>query len=89
MPEHETYAYSASKAGMHHLSRHLAGRLGWEGITSNTLACGMYFFSPSDRIPDLTRLSFQARSIPRVNHFIMTVILMLTVCFSISDGSYP
>lgn len=68
---------------MHHLSRHLAGRLGWEGITSNTLACGMYFFSPSDRIPDLTRLSFQARSIPRVNHFIMTVILMLTVCFQL------
>ncbi|PAV21938.1 NAD P-binding protein [Pyrrhoderma noxium] len=39
---HETFAYSASKAGMHHLSRHLAGRLGWEGITSNTIACGPF-----------------------------------------------
>lgn len=42
VPNHDTYAYSASKAGMHHLSRHLAGRLGWDGITSNTLACGSY-----------------------------------------------
>ncbi|OBZ71535.1 Rhamnolipids biosynthesis 3-oxoacyl-[acyl-carrier-protein] reductase [Grifola frondosa] len=42
VPNHETYAYSASKAGLHHLSRHLAGRLGWEGITSNTIACGPF-----------------------------------------------
>ncbi|OCH89923.1 NAD(P)-binding protein [Obba rivulosa] len=42
VPEHETYAYSASKAALHQLSRHLAGRLGWEGITSNTLACGPF-----------------------------------------------
>ncbi|KAH9889881.1 NAD-P-binding protein [Cubamyces lactineus] len=42
VPDHETYAYSASKAGLHHLSRHLAGRLGSEGITSNTLACGPF-----------------------------------------------
>ena len=57
VPLHETYAYSSSKvcssnlyrtyaniflkAALHHLSRHLAGRLGWEGITSNTIACGM------------------------------------------------
>ncbi|EKM49903.1 uncharacterized protein PHACADRAFT_265659 [Phanerochaete carnosa HHB-10118-sp] len=39
---HETYAYSASKAGLHHLSRTFAGRLGWEGITSNTIACGSF-----------------------------------------------
>ncbi|KAG6832283.1 hypothetical protein H0H92_003516 [Tricholoma furcatifolium] len=38
VPDHETYAYSASKAALHHLSRHLGGRLGWEGITSNTIA---------------------------------------------------
>lgn len=37
---HETYAYAASKAALHHLSKTLAGRLGWEGITSNTIACG-------------------------------------------------
>ncbi|KAI9065950.1 AAA-domain-containing protein [Trametes sanguinea] len=42
VPVHETYAYSASKAGLHQLSRHLAGRLGPEGITSNTLACGPF-----------------------------------------------
>ncbi|CDO72262.1 hypothetical protein BN946_scf184970.g114 [Trametes cinnabarina] len=42
VPMHETYAYSASKAGLHQLSRHLAGRLGPEGITSNTLACGPF-----------------------------------------------
>lgn len=38
---HEVYPYVASKAGLHHLSRTFAGRLGWEGITSNTIACGM------------------------------------------------
>ena len=42
VPDHETYAYSASKAGLHHLSRAMGGRLGWEGITSNTIACGQY-----------------------------------------------
>ncbi|KAI0068312.1 NAD-P-binding protein [Artomyces pyxidatus] len=42
VPDHETYAYSASKAALHHLSRHLAGRLGVEGITSNTIACGPF-----------------------------------------------
>ncbi|KAI0783479.1 NAD-P-binding protein [Abortiporus biennis] len=40
--DHETYAYAASKAGLHHLSRALAGRLGVEGITSNTIACGPF-----------------------------------------------
>jgi len=42
VPSHETYAYSASKAGLHHLSRAMGGRLGWEGITSNTIACGPF-----------------------------------------------
>ncbi|KIY70160.1 NAD-P-binding protein [Cylindrobasidium torrendii FP15055 ss-10] len=42
VPAHETYAYSASKAALHHLSRHLAGRLGPDGITSNTIACGPF-----------------------------------------------
>ncbi|KAJ4306138.1 hypothetical protein N0V88_000934 [Collariella sp. IMI 366227] len=37
-----TFAYSASKAGLHHLSRHLAVQLGPRGITSNTLACGPF-----------------------------------------------
>ncbi|KAK0635575.1 hypothetical protein B0T17DRAFT_612422 [Bombardia bombarda] len=37
-----TFAYSASKAGLHHLSRHLAAELGPRGVTSNTLACGPF-----------------------------------------------
>jgi NAD(P)-dependent dehydrogenase (short-subunit alcohol dehydrogenase family) len=44
VPDHDTYAYAAAKAGLHHLSRHLAGRLGPEGIVSNTIACGEYDF---------------------------------------------
>jgi NAD(P)-dependent dehydrogenase (short-subunit alcohol dehydrogenase family) len=39
---HETYSYAASKAGLHHMSRHFASRLGGEGITSNTIACGPF-----------------------------------------------
>ncbi|KZO96262.1 NAD-binding protein, partial [Calocera viscosa TUFC12733] len=42
VPGMETYAYSASKAALHQLSRHLALRLGGEGITSNVLACGPF-----------------------------------------------
>lgn len=42
VPDHETYAYSASKAALHHLSRHLGGKLGREGIVSNTIACGPF-----------------------------------------------
>ncbi|KAK0728466.1 hypothetical protein B0T26DRAFT_748682 [Lasiosphaeria miniovina] len=37
-----TFAYSASKAALHHLSRHLATELGPRGITSNTVACGPF-----------------------------------------------
>ncbi|KAL5534370.1 hypothetical protein ACEPAG_832 [Sanghuangporus baumii] len=42
VPSHETYAYSASKAALHHLSKAFAGRLGYQGITSNTIACGPF-----------------------------------------------
>lgn len=40
VPSLETYAYSASKAALHQMSRVLAGQLGKRGITCNTLACG-------------------------------------------------
>lgn len=42
VPGLETYAYSASKAGLHHLSQVLAVRLGKEGFTVNTIACGPF-----------------------------------------------
>ena len=42
VPGLETFAYSASKAGLHHLSRVLSAHLGKRGITSNVLACGPF-----------------------------------------------
>jgi len=42
VPALETFAYSASKAGLHHLSRVLASHLGQRNITSNVLACGPF-----------------------------------------------
>ncbi|KAI8972709.1 hypothetical protein BDB01DRAFT_854506 [Pilobolus umbonatus] len=42
VPNFETYAYSASKAAVHHLTRHLAGRLGGEHILVNAVAPGSF-----------------------------------------------
>ncbi|MTB88966.1 SDR family oxidoreductase [Aeromicrobium senzhongii] len=42
VPDHETYAYSASKAGVHHLSKHLARQLAPSHITVNVIAPGRY-----------------------------------------------
>lgn len=42
VPALETFAYSASKAGLHHLSRTLANHLGKRNITSNAIACGPF-----------------------------------------------
>ena len=42
MPSLETFSYSASKAGLHQLSRVLANHLGRRNITSNVLACGPF-----------------------------------------------
>ncbi|KAI8971700.1 hypothetical protein BDF20DRAFT_885906 [Mycotypha africana] len=41
-PGLETYAYSSSKAAVHHLTRHLAGRLGREHILVNAIAPGSF-----------------------------------------------
>jgi NAD(P)-dependent dehydrogenase (short-subunit alcohol dehydrogenase family) len=38
----EYYAYSASKAAIHHLTRHLASRLARDNIRVNCLACGLF-----------------------------------------------
>jgi NAD(P)-dependent dehydrogenase (short-subunit alcohol dehydrogenase family) len=60
VPGLETYAYSASKAGLHHLSRVLAVRLGKEGFTVNTIACGPFeskmMKETLDKVPALFRL---------------------------------
>lgn len=42
VPDHETYAYSASKAAVHHLSRHLAAQLASVPMTVNVIAPGRY-----------------------------------------------
>lgn len=41
-PPQDTFAYSTSKAGLHQLTRHLAGKLGEEGIFVNTIAPGAF-----------------------------------------------
>ncbi|CAM0142223.1 hypothetical protein VKS41_002294 [Umbelopsis sp. WA50703] len=42
IPSHETYAYSASKAAVHQLTKHLAGKLGPRNILVNAIAPGSF-----------------------------------------------
>ena len=42
VPLLDNFSYSAAKAGLHHLTRVLATKLGPRGITVNTLACGPF-----------------------------------------------
>ncbi|KAG1474161.1 hypothetical protein G6F56_000509 [Rhizopus delemar] len=42
VPSLETYAYSTSKAALHHLTRHLAAPLGKENILVNAIAPGAF-----------------------------------------------
>ncbi|KAF2972500.1 hypothetical protein GQX73_g1049 [Xylaria multiplex] len=57
VPALENYSYTASKAGLHHLGRHLSQVLGPKGITVNTLVRNLtpisIFPSPSPRGPQL------------------------------------
>ena len=42
VPPQDTYAYSASKAGLHHLTRHMASKLGSEHVLCNAIAPGAF-----------------------------------------------
>ncbi len=53
VPRWESYAYSSSKAAIHHLTRHLAHRLAPEHVTVNAIAYGVF---PSR----MTRFAFEA-----------------------------
>ncbi|HEV3012321.1 MAG TPA: SDR family oxidoreductase [Actinomycetota bacterium] len=53
VPAMPTYAYSASKAGLHHLTRVLARELGPRGITVNAIAPGPF---PSKMMAETLRL---------------------------------
>ncbi|KAI8341331.1 hypothetical protein BC941DRAFT_347273 [Chlamydoabsidia padenii] len=41
-PSMETYAYTSSKAAVHHLTKHMASRLGPDGILVNAIAPGAF-----------------------------------------------
>lgn len=53
VPRWESYAYSSSKAAVHHLTRHLADRLAPEHVTVNAIAYGVF---PSR----MTRFAFES-----------------------------
>ncbi len=42
IPQHETYAYSSSKAALHQLTKHLAAQLASRHIAANIIAPGMF-----------------------------------------------
>jgi len=42
VPKWETYAYTSSKAALHHLNRHLAGHLAPFAVTVNVIAPGVF-----------------------------------------------
>jgi len=59
IPRTENYAYSASKAAVHHLTRHLAANLAADGITVNAIAPGLFHSK-------MTNYVFEAPDIERV-----------------------
>lgn len=83
-------SYTLIQAALHHLSRHFAGRLGWEGITSNTIACGRLLRLLINEISVLINyIPFQAHSKVKVS--VPCLILSMKdglIDFVLSDGSY-
>lgn len=51
-PQWENYAYSASKAGLHMLTLHLAGRLAPDSITVNAIAPGPFLTDMLSHVAD-------------------------------------
>eukprot|EP01126_Amoeba_proteus_P065869 TRINITY_DN943_c0_g2_i3.p2 TRINITY_DN943_c0_g2~~TRINITY_DN943_c0_g2_i3.p2 ORF type:complete len:185 (+),score=39.46 TRINITY_DN943_c0_g2_i3:658-1212(+) len=47
----ENYSYTASKAAVHQLTRHLASRLAPDNITVNAIACGLFPSKMGDQLP--------------------------------------
>lgn len=42
IPQHETYAYTSSKAALHQLTKHLAAQLASRNISANVIAPGLF-----------------------------------------------
>lgn len=42
LPAHETYAYTSSKAALHHLTKHLASQLARRHVVANVIAPGQF-----------------------------------------------
>ena len=60
VPDIETYAYSASKAALHHMTRVLAPKLGPMGVTVNAVAPGPFESKMTDWLLDQFREQIEA-----------------------------
>ena len=58
-----TYAYTASKAAVHHLTRHLAVELGPRQITVNAVAPGFFPSKMTDHLFDIRRREIEQNSL--------------------------
>jgi len=91
VPGLETYAYSASKAGLHHLSQVLAVRLGKEGFTVNTIACGPFeskmMKETLDKFGDIIKSNIPLGRIGRKNDIAGVCIFLSSEAGSYVNGA--